>query len=161
MGTDVKIKIFEEKNLTEVIQINLTCLPENYSESFYLDIHKNFPKTFLVATADEKVVGYIMCRVEVGFSDFKRFKLGKKAHVISLAVLSEYRGQGIASDLLLNALRNISEGNVDECYLECRAGNKQALNLYKRYEFKTIRTLSAYYRDGEDAYLMSKTTASS
>ena len=157
MATNFKTRFFEDKDLTEVKQINLTCLPENYSDSFFMNIYKKFPKTFLVATVDDKVVGYVMCRVELGFSELKRLKIGKKGHLVSLAVLSEYRKQGVASVLLSKALENLSEYKVGECYLEVRVTNESALDLYKILDFKTLRVLSGYYKDGEAAYLMSKT----
>ncbi|MCJ7635591.1 ribosomal protein S18-alanine N-acetyltransferase [Candidatus Bathyarchaeota archaeon] len=156
LGIDFKTRLFEEKDLPEVMRINLTCLPENYSDSYFLEIYQNFPKSFIVATINEKVIGYIMCRIEIGFSDLKRFKIGRKGHIISLAVVAEHREQGIASVLLSMVLKNISEYNVDECYLEVRVGNKSATDLYKRYDFETLRTIRGYYRDGEDAYVMSK-----
>ena len=156
MSKDYSIQLFEEKNLDEVVKINWTCLPENYDNSFFLDVHKNFPKTFVVATAENKVVGYIMCRIEIGFSELKRLKIGKKGHVISLAVLSQYRGQGIASALLSKALKNMSEYISDECYLEVRVSNKIAITLYESLNFKIVRTIHGYYRDGEDANIMSK-----
>ena len=149
-------RLFSEKDIAEVIQINWTCLPENYDSSFFMDIYKQFSRTFLVATINEKVVGYIMCRVEVGFSDVKKFKITKRGHVISLAVLSNYRNQGIANSLLSKALKNIEEYGASECYLEVRVSNKSAIDIYQKLGFNTCRTVRAYYRDGEDAYVMSK-----
>lgn len=149
-------RLFEGHDLAEVMKINLTCLPENYDDSFFLDIHKNFPKTFIVAASKDMVVGYIMCRVEIGFSESRRLKIGKKGHVISLAVLEEHRGQGIAYELLSTALKNLSEYNADECYLEVRVSNKTAIDLYERLKFRNVRTIRGYYRDGEDAYVMSR-----
>ncbi len=150
-----EIRLFDEKDLATVAHINWTCLPENYHNSFFLDIWKSFPRTFLVATVGEKVVGYIMCRVEIGFSGLK-FKIARKGHIISLAVLPEYRMRGIAHALLSNAINNIAEYNVDEFYLEVRVGNQQAINVYKSLGFKAVRTIRGYYRDGEDAYMMSR-----
>ena len=156
LSTNFITRLFEEKDLGAVVHINATCLPENYNDSFFIGIRQKFSKTFLVATVAEKVVGYIMCRVEIGFSDWKKIKIRKKGHVISIAVLSEYREQGIASALLSEALRNISEYNVDECYLEVRVSNNSAIDLYKRLDFQIIRTVHRYYLNGEDAYVMSK-----
>jgi len=153
---DFKTRVFEEKDLAEVMRINWSCLPENYNSSFFLGIYRNFPRTFIVATVDEKVVGYIMCRMEVGFSDIRRFRVGRRGHIISLAVLPESRKQGIAYALLSEALRNILEYGAGECYLEVRASNKIAINLYQKFGFEIVRTVMAYYRDGEDAYVMSK-----
>ena len=156
MEESYSVRLFEDKDLGEVVRINEICLPENYSDFFFLDVYHQFPKTFIVAAADGKIVGYIMCRAEIDFSEMKRLKLGKKGHVISLAVLPQHRGKGIAHSLLSKALENIPEYGVGECYLEVRVGNKVAINLYTDFEFKVSRVIPGYYRDGEDAYVMTR-----
>ena len=96
-----------------------------------------------------------MCRVEIGFSGL-RFKIAKKGHVISLAVLPEHRRRGIARSLLSKVMKNITEYSVHEFYLEVRVSNKPAIDLYQSLGFKTARTIRGYYRDGEDALVMSR-----
>lgn len=97
-----------------------------------------------------------MCRIEVGLSEIKRFKIVRKGHIISLAVLSEHRKKGLAHNLLETVLSNISEYNVIESYLEVRVSNESAINLYQDFDFKISKTKRRYYRDEEDAYLMSR-----
>ncbi|MFH0896541.1 MAG: N-acetyltransferase [Candidatus Bathyarchaeota archaeon] len=155
MDRNCETRFFNEKDLADVAHINWTCLPENYDTSFFLDISNHFPRIFLVAMVDGKLVGYIMCRVEVGLSGIK-FKIARKGHVISLAVLPEHRRRGIAHALLSKVISNIAEYNVDEFYLEVRIGNKPAIDLYQSFGFTSIRTIRGYYRDGEDACVMSR-----
>jgi len=117
-----------------------------------VDLYKNYPETFIVAEEDGQVVGYIMCRIESGFSGFSLIKRG---HVISIAVLPGYRQKGIGEALLKEALQAmINHYNVKECYLEVRVSNTPAINLYKKIGFRIEKTLRRYYADGEDAYLM-------
>jgi len=146
------IRKFSPGDLNQVIYINRTCLPENYSTYFFVDLYKNYPETFIVAEEDGQVVGYIMCRIESGFSGFSLIKRG---HVISIAVLPGYRQKGIGEALLKEALQAmINHYNVKECYLEVRVSNTPAINLYKKIGFRIEKTLRRYYADGEDAYLM-------
>ena len=42
----------------------------------------------------------------------------------------------------------------DEFYLEVRCSNTEAARLYEKLGFVIKQQLNAYYRDGEDAYLM-------
>lgn len=155
MDKNFKVRLFKEDDLDEVTHINWTCLPENYVKSFFRDIHYRFPKAFFVASVDNKVVGYIMCRVEKGFSVIKRLSIAKKGHIISIAVLPEYRSRGIGQVLVFKILESMSsEYNVSECYLEVRPSNRAAINLYKKFTFKMVREISGYYRDGESAYVM-------
>lgn len=146
------IRKFRPEDLNQVMYINQVCLPENYSSYFFIDLYANFPETFIVAEEDNKVVGYIMCRIEGGFSGFS---LTKRGHVISIAVLPGYRRKGIGETLLREALKAmVNYYGVKECYLEVRVSNSPAINLYKKIGFKIEKTIRGYYADGEDAYLM-------
>ncbi|MEM1530044.1 MAG: ribosomal protein S18-alanine N-acetyltransferase [Candidatus Bathyarchaeia archaeon] len=146
------IRKFRPEDLNQVMYINQTCLPENYSTYFFVDLYTNFPETFIVAEEDGKVVGYIMCRIESGFSGLSLIKRG---HVISIAVLPAYRRRGIGEALLKEALNAmVTHYGVKECYLEVRVSNTPAINLYKKMGFKIERTIWRYYADGENAYLM-------
>jgi len=146
------IRKFKPEDLDQVMYINRTCLPENYSTYFFVDLYKNFPETFIVAEEDGQIVGYIMCRIESGFS---RFSLIKRGHVISIAVLPSHRRKGIGETLLKEALQAmINHYGVKECYLEVRVSNMPAINLYKKVGFKIEKTIRRYYADGENAYLM-------
>jgi ribosomal-protein-alanine N-acetyltransferase len=151
-----QIRTVEERELDQVENINLRCLPENYSRFFYLDILHRFPKTFLVAIKNGVVSGYIMCRVERGFSELRRFGISKKGHIVSVAVLPEHQRKGIGEALVEKALEGMYFYGVGESYLEVRIGNKPAIDLYDKLGFKVIRRIVGYYRDGEDAYVMAK-----
>lgn len=146
------IRRFRPEDLNQVMYINQVCLPENYSTYFFIDLYTNFPETFIVAEEDNRIVGYIMCRIESGFSGFGPTKRG---HVISIAVLPGYRRKGIGEALLKEALQAmVNYYGVKECYLEVRVSNSPAINLYKKVGFKIEKTIKGYYADGENAYLM-------
>lgn len=147
---------FNRSYLDNVVEINRICLPENYSSYFFINLHERFPKTFHVALVNEKVVGYIMCRIEVGLSELGKLSLAKKGHIVSLAVLPEYRGMRIASALVKEALKGMTEYKVNESFLEVRASNHSAINLYKKFDFIPRRTIPSYYRDGENGLVLSK-----
>ncbi len=142
------------EDIPNVINVNMATLPEHYSDYFYYDILKDFPNTFLLAEGGGKVVGYIMCRIEYGLSMTKRFGLAKKGHIISIAVLEEFRSQGIGSALIKEALEEVRKSSGKECYLEVRTTNKGAIELYEKLGFKISSTLHGYYKDGESAYTM-------
>jgi ribosomal-protein-alanine N-acetyltransferase len=132
------------------------CLPENYTGFFFLDLHRRFPETFLVAEDNGTVIGYIMCRIETGLPNFKIIGITKKGHVISIAVLPQNQRQGVGRELIQEAMDAMLRYKAKECVLEVRASNTAAVNLYKKLGFEIIRTLHGYYADGEDAYLMAK-----
>lgn len=145
------------EDLPSIISINWAALPEHYSDSFFEERLRESPETFLVAE-DEKgtIIGYIMCRIEYGFSHIKRYGLARKGHVVSVAVLEAHRGMGIGRALMEEALKGMKERGCSETYLEVRVSNESAVTLYKNLAFQIVTTHHGYYRDGEDAYLMSR-----
>ena len=61
----------------------------------------------------------------------------------------EHRKKGLASKLMDKMI----EENVNNITLEVRTTNENAINLYKKYNFKIVSTRNNYYGN-EDAYLM-------
>ena len=148
------IRRSSRSDLPSVVEINAVSLPEHYSDYFFESILKELPESFIVAETNQKVVGYIMCKIEFGFSNFRKLGFVKKGHVVSVAVLRDYRGKGIGRSLLVEAMNGLAGRKSDEIYLEVRASNDLAIKMYQSIGFLTKSRLHSYYRDGEDAYLM-------
>jgi ribosomal-protein-alanine N-acetyltransferase len=138
------------------VHINSVCLPENYTDYFFIDLYQRFPETFIVAEENGEIVGYIMCRVELGLSNFGFSGVIKKGHVVSVAVLPQYRRKGIGQALITEAMDGMRVYNAKQCFLEVRVTNTPAIDLYKKLGFQVTRTIHGYYADGEDAYVMSR-----
>ena len=149
------LRPFRPDDLSSVIEINRFCLPENYSPYFFMEVYKSCPEAFIIAEKERKVAGYIMCRLEFGFSDVRRFRMVRKGHVVSVAVMPDYRRQGIGKELVLAAMKALELHGAEECFLEVRTANEDAVRLYKNMGFDTARVATHYYHDGADAYVMS------
>ena len=145
------------EDLSQVAKINLSSLPEHYSDYFFEVTLRELPEAFLVVEKDGKIVGYIMCRVEYGLSAIQKFRIARKGHIISLAMLEQHRRKGLGLNLVQEALQALKDRGCSEIYLEVRVSNLSAVRLYKKLGFKIISTIRGYYRDGEDAYMMGKT----
>lgn len=143
-------------DLPSVTQINMTCLPENYTDIFFADLFRRYPETFIVAEQDRKIAGYIMCRIEMGLSNLGLSGVVKKGHVVSVAVMPEDRRRGIGEALVTSAMNGMRGYGARQCYLEVRITNQEAISLYKKLGFEVARTIHGYYADGEDAFVMSK-----
>jgi len=157
MPFKVKIRRFVEGDLDQVININRQSLPENYSRPFFLHLYERYPNLFLVAELRDRVVGYVLCRIETGFPDLSQFGfLTKKGHVVSIAVLKEYRQAGIGTRLMKNIFREMTKYGAKECYLEVRVSNRGAIQMYEKLGFIQRRRSPGYYKDGEDAFVMVK-----
>ncbi len=156
MVDKIRIRPATESDIDDIIAINIECLPEHYPFSFWLEHIRRWNKAFYVAEVNGVVVGYVMPRVEEGIGYIKpiRRTLG---HIVSIAVKRKYRRRGLAT-MMMNAtlLALKHEYGVEEVYLEVRVSNIAAINLYKKLGFQIVKTLYAYYLDGEDAYVMAK-----
>ena len=167
-------------DIDAVMRVNLESLPENYWRGFYAYILENWPESFLVAEADGEIVGYALSRVEehrdpvllglaselddTGTGSVRRildalnsFLSESKpvGHLVSIAVLEEYRGRGIGKTLLQETIRVMRDiYKTVSIYLEVRVSNERAIRLYEKMGFKKVRLVPGYYRDGENAWVM-------
>jgi len=163
-----KVRRARDEDLPGVMSVNLRSLPENYWPGFFKYVLDNWPQAFLVAEVNGEIVGYAMSRVEetadpvlLGLFDERGRITGfpgearRVGHLISIAVLEEYRGRGIGKALLAETIRALRDHyRVESVYLEVRVSNERAIGLYKKFGFRVGRRIPYYYRDGEDAYVM-------
>ena len=156
MQDTFKVRKFNTNDLQAVININRVALPVNYTDYFFVDLYRRFPDTFIVAEADGELAGYIMCRIEVGMSNFGFGGLMKKGHIVSVAVIPQHRRKGIAQAVIKRAIEGMLGYGAKQCYLEVRVTNTAAIDLYKKLGFEITRTVHGYYADGEDGYVMSR-----
>ncbi len=88
---------------------------------------------------DKKIVGYCLW-----------LKRKEYYRLYSFAILQEFQGRGLASELLEFSLKNLNKSKFE---LEVRVSNKTAIKLYERFGFKIVKTLENYY-ENEDGYKM-------
>ena len=151
---DCILRRCELGDIIPVMEINLRTLPEHYSDYFYESLLEELPEAFIVAEISGKIIGYIMCKLEHGFSNFRKLGFVKKGHVVSIAILDEHRRKGFGSVLVNEAIKGVKTIQCSELYLEVRCSNNDAVRLYEKLGFSIIQRIKTYYRDGEDAYVM-------
>jgi ribosomal-protein-alanine N-acetyltransferase len=151
---DYQIRQCDRDDVPAVININAETLPEHYSDYFYYEILSEFPDTFFVAELDGAIVGYVMCRIEYGFSHLRRLGLARKGHIVSIAVKELHRGRGVGTLLMRTCQEAMVRKTSTESYLEVRVSNGDAIALYQRLGYRVSGRLEAYYKDGEAALLM-------
>ena len=78
-----------------------------------------------------------------------------EAHIATVATHPGYRRQGIASQLLVEALKSAHAEGARSALLEVRAGNQAAQEIYRKFGFEVVGRRKRYYKDNyEDAVLM-------
>jgi ribosomal-protein-alanine N-acetyltransferase len=81
------------------------------------------------------------------------------ADIEDVAVDNAYRKKGIGERLVNKALDKIKEDKKEKVFLEARANNIPAINLYQKVGFENLSVRKKYYDDGEDAVVMVKEIA--
>jgi ribosomal-protein-alanine N-acetyltransferase len=153
--TEFVIREATYRDLNDVIAINRKVLPENYPNWFFVEHLEQFPKAFIVAEVGGRVVGYVMSRVEYGWSNVSKGKAVRKGHIVSVGVLPEARRLGIATAMMLRAMKAMKiYYGASEVYLEVRVSNTPAISLYEKLGYRVVGRIPRYYSDGEDAFLM-------
>ncbi len=79
---------------------------------------------------------------------------GDEAHILTIAVCPEQRGQGIGRWLLLHLIDEARQSGCRAIALEVRPSNEAALGLYEKLGFALIGRRKRYYPDKEDALVL-------
>ncbi|MGG5171019.1 ribosomal protein S18-alanine N-acetyltransferase [Pseudarthrobacter sp. J1738] len=112
-------------------------------QMFYDELAQTATRHYVVAEINSVVVGYagLMCIEPI-------------ADVQTIAVASEYEGQGIGSSLLTLLINEAISRRAKDLLLEVRADNPRAQAIYTRFGFEQIDIRKKYYRGGMDAIIM-------
>jgi ribosomal-protein-alanine N-acetyltransferase len=115
-----------------------------YPESLFR-LYAADPRSFFLTAVTEagSVIGYIIARVD---------RWG--AEIISLAVLAEWRKQGIGEALLRGAIRRARRRDATSVRLMVRIDNLNAVRFYRSQGFRSIGRIADYYEDGTTAMRM-------
>ena len=137
------IREFVPSDLGRVYQIEVESFSTPYEVSLLQQLYE-IGTGFLVAIEDGEVVGYIIFWI-------KEEGLG---HIIALAVDKKFRGQHIATRLLMMAMTIFKNFDIHRITLEVKSHNDIAVSFYKKFGFVIDRKVPNYYEDGSDAYVM-------
>lgn len=127
-------------SLLELEQSFLAPWPRKYIE---YELNVNPVNTFLVVTLMEKIVGFIDYWITYD-----------SATISQIAILNEYRRQGLGTKLLQEMYDDCYAKKVRNITLEVRTNNKSAVLLYEKFGFKNVLVKPHYYDNGDDAYYM-------
>lgn len=126
----MNIEKFEEKHLDGVEKIEKTCFAHPWSREDLQNQIGLDTSHFLVATVDGNVAGYMGLQI-----------FGGEGYVTNVAVLPEYRKQGIAESLIREQMKN----KMSFITLEVRESNLPAISLYTKFGFKNVGIRPNFY----------------
>lgn len=134
-------------NVDQIAEIEKACFSKPWSRQMLLDVLENLSASFIAAEAENGVIlGYAGLNVVLD-----------EGYINNIAVLEEYRQQGVASALLEIFIRFSEANELAFLTLEVRASNAPAIALYTKYGFEEVGRRKNYYDDPkEDAILMTR-----
>ena len=138
----MRIDKLKKEYVNDVFEIEKACFSNPWSrENIAAQI--DCPTShFLVAVVSGKVAGYMGLQIFSG-----------EGYVTNVAVLPQYRGQGIAKALISKQFEN----EMDFITLEVRESNTPAISLYEKTGFEKIGIRPNFYSNPtENAVIMTK-----
>ena len=107
--------------------------------SFRFELTDNPASRCWVAEMDGKLVGMIVAWLIVS-----------EVHVATLATHPDFRRQGIAKKLLAYTLRELRNEGAQSSFLEVRASNFAAQEMYRKFGYEESGVRPRYYRDNDE-----------
>ncbi len=146
---NIRIRPMLLSDVEQVVQIDELSFTLPWSERTYrLELTENTAAHLFVAELDDQLERHV-----VGYVGF--WFIVDEAHISTLALRPDFRGQGIGRRLLEEALVRALRLGADLVTLEVRASNQSSIDLYKKFGFQVKARKPRYYRDNnEDALLM-------
>ena len=112
--------------------------------SFRFEVSDNPVSRGWVAELDGRIVAMLILWLTID-----------EAHIATIATHPDFRKRGIGEGLMVAALLSARAEGGKIAFLEVRASNLAAQNLYRKYGFVVTGRRPRYYRDNnEDAVLM-------
>ena len=103
---------------------------------------RNPPRLYTLAETGQ-ILGYLCM-----------WLIADEIQIQNIVVRPAYRGRRLGGWILGQGLLLGAARGGTEAHLEVRASNRPAIALYTSYQFEPVAVRKRYYRDGEDAILM-------
>jgi ribosomal-protein-alanine N-acetyltransferase len=145
MISSVAFRQMIEDDLAQILEIEKKSFATPWTyDAFYNELHTNQFAHYIVAEVDHQIIGY--CGLWVIIDE---------GHITNIAILPEYRGNGLGEQLLREVMRSAKEYGAETLTLEVRVTNTVAQNLYRKLGFQNGGIRKSYYTDNyEDALVM-------
>ena len=141
---NLKITALEPQHVPQMAEVEKLCFSEPWSEETIYDELDTPLSRYFVCTQEERVLGYIGTRILLDECD-----------ITNIAVHPDCRRQGIATIVLDELKKHVTEHRVRVLHLEVREGNIPARAFYEKSGFAPVGRRKNYYNlPTEDAILM-------
>lgn len=141
----MKIRSCTINELEDIFLINKEiygndCYPKVVIRQFYDCFRDNIK----IAIENKKIVGFSINGITNNSNE---------GWILSLGVSRDFRQCGIGTKLLIESIKELKKGGGEIIKLTVHPDNS-AIQIYKKYGFKTKKKYKDYYGDNEDRLLM-------
>ena len=116
--------------------LHADCFSRPWGEESFREL-LSLPGGFgAIATADDDpgdAAGFVLCR-----------HAADEAEILTIGVRPDQRGRGVARLLLMQTIAEAEELGVTQMFLEVSMNNREALGLYRAYEFARVGIRKKY-----------------
>lgn len=142
------ISTLTESDLIAAFQLEQVCHAFPWSEATF---RSNQGERYInqKITIDNRLAGFIICQT-----------VADEATLFNIAVHPDFRRKGLATTLLTSLIDQLTTFDIKMLWLEVRASNSIAMNLYQQLGFNEITIRKNYYpaiQGQEDAIIMAYT----
>ena len=145
--TDIKLLAASEDHLEAIMVLEHVCFGNDswLEETMRFELLADHTRYFVLLEED-KLLGY---------AGLSKIPGSEQADVQTVAVSPEFRGRGFGRKLMDRLLAEAKTLKATDIFLEVRADNLPAQNLYETLGFEHIDTRKRYYQpDNVDAWIM-------
>lgn len=138
-------RLMLESDLDTVVAIEEAIYPFPWTRGIFYDC-LNIGYLCRVLEVKEKIVAYSVMSVAVG-----------ESHLLTIVVPENEQGKGYGRRMLNEMIQQAVSDNASTMYLEVRASNKSAIQLYHQRGFNELGIRSNYYpaeQGREDALIL-------
>lgn len=143
----IKYRYAQALDINGIEELEHSNFSDAWSKQMLLDSLSQKSNYIFVAVDDSKLIGYAIIMTVLDESELYR-----------IAVDKEFRGRGIARELMHFILEDVGLSSCHMMTLEVRKSNEAAIGLYKCLDFMELSIRKSYYTNpSEDAVIMQKT----
>ena len=140
----MNIDFMTKEDILEVFKVERDCFCDPWTEKMFEGELLSEHTVYLKAEDRNKIVGYAGAWCVAGDAD-----------ITNVAVISDYRRQGIGQKLLSRLIEELIKKNAENIRLEVRKSNEGAIELNKKAGFLEIAVRKNYYKNNhEDALIL-------
>ena len=146
-GNDsIALRVATLDDASELSQLHARCFPRGWDEASIGAFIADPACVVFIASAGEENTchGFLIARAASG-----------EAEILTLAVDSARRRQGVARALLAATIARLRFAEISQLFLEVESGNEAAEGPYRSFGAKSVGRRPAYYEHGADAAIFS------